>query len=249
MFLANRDEVRKGQIAHLNRRRDDPGFENLVWLCLEHHDEFDSRPSQSKGLTPDEVRQYRDRLYRIVSERTPKRPAIVPVESPVELPTMNSGSEYEAARRSSSSRLDFISTPWRFPVWQVANEPELLAYKAGNRSDGICLIERINLPGGRIVIACIDPAGNPGCSITNCVEDICFQVCERFGIAAELLVWLEHYDYDPDYGWYPVRFEQRPPHGPFAGPRWTAMTPSLWTQLRLSPKRTLRQEYVNTSRN
>jgi hypothetical protein len=39
-------------------------LENLVWLCLEHHDEFDSHTSQSKGLTPEEVRAYRDRLYK-----------------------------------------------------------------------------------------------------------------------------------------------------------------------------------------
>ena len=55
---------RKGQIAHLNRDPSDSRFENLVWLCLEHHDEYDSRTSQSKGLTPEEVRTHRDHLYQ-----------------------------------------------------------------------------------------------------------------------------------------------------------------------------------------
>ena len=36
----------------------------LVYLCLGHHDEFDSVPRQSKALTSGEVREYRDRPYR-----------------------------------------------------------------------------------------------------------------------------------------------------------------------------------------
>src|SRR4051812_6867752 len=63
-YLDGRQEKRKGQIAHINHDRSDPTFENLVWLCLEHHDEFDSNTSQSKGITPEEVKKYRDRLHR-----------------------------------------------------------------------------------------------------------------------------------------------------------------------------------------
>src|SRR5687768_8649265 len=54
---------RRGQIAHLNRNASDSDYDNLVWLCLEHHDEFDSRTSQSKGFTPHEIRIYRSRLH------------------------------------------------------------------------------------------------------------------------------------------------------------------------------------------
>jgi hypothetical protein len=50
VFLDHRDGVRKGQIAHLNHNPNDHRFENLVWLCLEHHDDYDGRPSQSKGF-------------------------------------------------------------------------------------------------------------------------------------------------------------------------------------------------------
>ena len=53
----------KGQIAHLNQNAADNDFDNLVWLCLEHHDEYDSRTSQSKGFTIEEVRSHRDELY------------------------------------------------------------------------------------------------------------------------------------------------------------------------------------------
>jgi hypothetical protein len=37
---------------------------NLVFLCLEHHDEYDSVPRLSKGLRQQEVKRWRDELYR-----------------------------------------------------------------------------------------------------------------------------------------------------------------------------------------
>jgi hypothetical protein len=151
-------------------------------------------------------------------------------------------SEYEMVRRNFPDELNFTFAPWRFPLWQVANEPEYFAYKAGNGCDGVCLIERINLPDGRIVIACIQTAGCPGQSITNCVEELCFQVCERFELPADRLVWLEHYDYNHWTDWSMVTFGQVPPHGPFADPKWTDMTPELWRDLRLRPRKKLKSE-------
>lgn len=62
-FGLNRDErVKKGQIAHLDGNKNNNVLENLAFLCFVHHDEFDSRTSQSKGLTPLEVSIYRDEL-------------------------------------------------------------------------------------------------------------------------------------------------------------------------------------------
>lgn len=62
-FGLNRDtSIKPGQIAHLDRDAANPSFDNLVFLCLEHHDQFDSRTSQSKGLTSDEVRRFRQEL-------------------------------------------------------------------------------------------------------------------------------------------------------------------------------------------
>ena len=59
----NRDTgIKRGQIAHLDRDAANPSVDNLVFLCLEHHDQFDSRTSQSKGLTSDEVRRFRQEL-------------------------------------------------------------------------------------------------------------------------------------------------------------------------------------------
>ncbi|MEG3147601.1 WD40 repeat domain-containing protein [Sphingomonas sp. RT2P30] len=63
-FGLNRDFARKkGQLAHLDGNRANSAESNLVFLCLEHHDEFDSRTSQSKNLTRGEVRKFRSELY------------------------------------------------------------------------------------------------------------------------------------------------------------------------------------------
>ena len=36
-----------------------------MYLCLDHHDYYDSKTSQSKGLTANEVKAYRDDLYNL----------------------------------------------------------------------------------------------------------------------------------------------------------------------------------------
>ncbi|MDH7972128.1 hypothetical protein QH494_08010 [Sphingomonas sp. AR_OL41] len=41
-------------------------MDNLAYLCLDHHDQYDSRRSQSKGFTVGEVKQYRSELRNIV---------------------------------------------------------------------------------------------------------------------------------------------------------------------------------------
>ncbi len=53
----------KGQIAHVDRDPTNSEFKNLAFLCLEHHDAYDSKTSQSKSYTPDELTTYRGELY------------------------------------------------------------------------------------------------------------------------------------------------------------------------------------------
>ena len=59
-------QPRSGQIAHVDRNAANSTFENLAWLCLVHHDEYDTKRSQSKGFTPDELRRYRAELYEVI---------------------------------------------------------------------------------------------------------------------------------------------------------------------------------------
>jgi hypothetical protein len=67
-FGLNRDlQLKQGQIAHLDRNSSNGNRENLAYLCLAHHDQYDSRTSQSKGLTESEVKQYRKELHETVA--------------------------------------------------------------------------------------------------------------------------------------------------------------------------------------
>jgi len=59
-------EEKEGQIAHVSQDPSDGRFENLAFLCLKHHDKYDSRTSQSKGYTRNELLAYRDQLYQKV---------------------------------------------------------------------------------------------------------------------------------------------------------------------------------------
>lgn len=71
-FALRKDDTEKrGQIAHLDRDASNNTFENLAFLCLEHHDQYDSRTSQSKGLTIDEVKRYRTELLAFVARTIP----------------------------------------------------------------------------------------------------------------------------------------------------------------------------------
>lgn len=68
-FGLNRNtSIQSGQIAHLDKNNSNNIPENLAFLCLEHHDEYDSSTSQRKGFTVGEVKHYRDDLYKHTSE-------------------------------------------------------------------------------------------------------------------------------------------------------------------------------------
>jgi hypothetical protein len=68
-------EVKRGQVAHVDRNADNSAIENLAFLCTPHHDEYDSTTRQSKGLTAPELRHYRQELYEFLGQRLPRREA------------------------------------------------------------------------------------------------------------------------------------------------------------------------------
>jgi hypothetical protein len=61
-------ERKNGQIAHLDRSPKNNTLANLVWLCLPHHDEYDTIRRQTKSLGPAEVQLFRDELYAKLAE-------------------------------------------------------------------------------------------------------------------------------------------------------------------------------------
>jgi hypothetical protein len=60
---------KKGQIAHLDHNPENNVRENLVFLCLDHHSEYDSTTSQHKNYTIYEVKAARVRLYQAIEAR------------------------------------------------------------------------------------------------------------------------------------------------------------------------------------
>ena len=54
--------VKQGQIAHIDHNPANRAYTNLVFLCLPHHDQYDSTTSQSKNYGAGEVRRYREEL-------------------------------------------------------------------------------------------------------------------------------------------------------------------------------------------
>lgn len=65
------DKEKRGQIAHLDHDPSNNAPDNLAFLCLPHHDDYDTRRSQSKGLTIDEVKRYRTELWAFVGKNLP----------------------------------------------------------------------------------------------------------------------------------------------------------------------------------
>src|SRR6266581_4330428 len=61
---------KKGQIAHLDGDPSNNDPDNLAFLCLVHHDDYDSSSSQSKGLTLAEVKRYRAALPEALARTT-----------------------------------------------------------------------------------------------------------------------------------------------------------------------------------
>lgn len=68
-FLEGNTGVRDGQIAHIDGASSNNKADNLVWLCLEHHNQYDSRTSQTKNITPHEIKKYRSNLHDVILKK------------------------------------------------------------------------------------------------------------------------------------------------------------------------------------
>ena len=60
--LERKTEMNAGQIAHLDGNSSNHSPTNLAFLCLKHHDEYDSSTSQSQGFKIQEVKAYKQEL-------------------------------------------------------------------------------------------------------------------------------------------------------------------------------------------
>jgi hypothetical protein len=67
-FHGDRRFVVKGQIAHIDRDSSHSVLENGAYLCKDHHDDYDTRPSQSKRFSPGELIQAQKLLHDFVRD-------------------------------------------------------------------------------------------------------------------------------------------------------------------------------------
>jgi hypothetical protein len=58
-----------GQIAHLDGDWTNEAEDNLAWMCMPHHSEYDSTTSQHKNYTIAEIKEMRRRLYEAIATR------------------------------------------------------------------------------------------------------------------------------------------------------------------------------------
>lgn len=94
-------DPKRGQIAHVDRNPANFVFENLAFLCLPHHDEYDSKTSQSKRFTPPELIRYRRLLYERFDEGT-QTPTQVTAPA---LPTSAGGREQPRSLNATQRRV------------------------------------------------------------------------------------------------------------------------------------------------
>lgn len=61
-------EIKEGQIIHLDRDRSNFAIENLAYICLPHHNLYDTEYSQTRHYKIDEIKDYRTYLYQAFEE-------------------------------------------------------------------------------------------------------------------------------------------------------------------------------------
>lgn len=181
---------KRGQIAHLDRNHQNNNIDNLAFLCLEHHDEYDTRTSQSRGWTITEVKRYRAMLYEAIEElHNTKREIGMPVLQ-YELPILgqissvtnkimdavdkNTGQKYYGVRAYSllhKFHLTFdVTNPNQFDMRIIRFYLDVLKFI----DTAIIGVWENGLGGGM-------PVREFGCEIEPCVGRYdCFQVSEGF---------------------------------------------------------------------
>ena len=123
--------VKQGQIAHLDRNRSNNAISNLAYLCLEHHDAYDSTTRQSKGFTAREVRAYRAELYRAVVPALERRARIR--ARATRSPRLEHGDEVDASliaeRQAAIQEL--------LEKWGAIRGHAMLAHRLGLAAQGV----------------------------------------------------------------------------------------------------------------
>ena len=69
VYLKYDNSQKRVQIAHIDHDCSNSSESNLVPLCLDHHDEYDSSTRLSKGITAQELKAYKQKLLDEVAKQ------------------------------------------------------------------------------------------------------------------------------------------------------------------------------------
>lgn len=59
---------RRGQLAHIDRDALNASLENAAFLCLKHHEAYDSESRQAKGFDPEQLRRHQRDLHEYLEK-------------------------------------------------------------------------------------------------------------------------------------------------------------------------------------
>ncbi len=132
---------KNGQIAHIDQDPANPDFENLAFLCLDHHDQYDGKRKQSKNITAGEVKRYRNMLYQAVEKRRKDGGELSPTKT-VEL-------SFDAGLRIKQVREELhLKTSQFAELLKVASQREYESMEAGSNEVSLQILERTSAIAG-----------------------------------------------------------------------------------------------------
>jgi hypothetical protein len=140
---------KNGQLAHVDRNPANSVADNLCYLCLEHHNQYDSSPSQSKGLTPGELRHYRQALYEDIEKfgiRTDEQRTKSPSD-PIFLTLV--GNSFSAGQMDLALKND--ASPFNILDFEIATpQARIRQWHPRSLSQGDILRAPTEMPGGQL---------------------------------------------------------------------------------------------------
>lgn len=129
---------KQGQIAHVDHNSSNPDFDNLAFLCLNHHDQYDSQTRQSKGFTIEELKAYRNLLYQEV-ERRYKSPDGIDTEKQNITMSLNAGSRIKSVRNELGIKASQFVEMLNFP-----SQREFEAIENGAAESPLFLLQQVH---------------------------------------------------------------------------------------------------------
>jgi hypothetical protein len=159
-WFQRRSKRKRGQIAHIDRNAANAEEKDLVYLCLDHHDEYDSTTSQTKGITGAELRGYKERLLTAIRSGDHERPTPAPLSAAAKEEAGRSHDERIFRRADDllpeSSLREFLNGLQSDDSYHASGAQQLHAFRSALVETGSQFIESNLCAKARAFIASLD---------------------------------------------------------------------------------------------